>query len=474
MSRFSQTGYTRLDPGVLIAVFIIASVLPSTLQANGFRLLPQSATAAGQGNAFAAQSDDPSALFYNPAGITQLEGIQFMTGTLLIGGTTHFTNSATGARSRGGLAGTVATPLPIHLYLTANLKPMANALDVNVLERLTVGLGVFSPFGLKGRWPENGPLSTSLTKVDLPLIEIRPVIAVRLSEKFSFAGGADIYTFQDILGEGKLVTQFRSSGAPGLPPAGTPLEINGKDTAGAFNLSLQYTPCPATTDQPQCRFGLHYRSRANLHLDGEFLVGGTRIAKTRSTVVLPQSLTVGAAIWPIRDNETGWKLEFDLDWTDWSQFKKTDVHLSNGSIIRVPRNWKDSFTPMIGTEYKWIDPALLGNWDVAIRAGYLYSTNVVPHETFDPALPDNDNHTMTVGLGVLCKPGSKFVGILPCGEQGGWHWPSAIGFDLAYQAAIFETRRISRSRPPLTSPAVVNGTYKTLQHLGLVSLRVNF
>jgi long-chain fatty acid transport protein len=472
MSRRSFNGRTQI--GALITVIWVVLLLPSVVRANGFRLLPQSASAAGQGNAFTAQSDDPSALFYNPAGISQLEGIQFMGGALLIGGTTHFTNSATGARSQGGLAGSIASPPPMHFYFTANLKPMANTLDVNGLERVTVGLGVFSPFGLKGSWPKNGPLNTSLTNVDLPLIEVRPAIAVKLTENFSLAVGADIYTFQDLVGEGKVVTQFRSSGAPGLPPAGTPIEVNGKDTAAGFNLSLHYAPCVSENSLPWCSFGGQYRSRANLSLDGKFLAGGTPIAKARTTLVLPQSFTLGAAVWPIRDNQNEWKLEFDADWTDWSQFKNTDVHLSNGSVIRVPRKWKDSFTPMIGTEYKWIDAAILRNWDVTARAGYLYSTNVVPDVTFDPALPDNDNHTVTVGLGFLCKAGGKFAGLLPCGEQGAWYWPSAIGFDLAYQAAIFETRHISGNRPPLTSPAVVNGTYRTVQHLGLISMRVNF
>jgi long-chain fatty acid transport protein len=221
--------------------FCFLLLLPSTVRANGFRVLPQSASAAGQGDAFTAQSDDPSALFYNPAAITRLEGVQLLSGVFLIGGTTHFTSSATGARSEGGLHDTVATPPPLHLYITGSLEPMANALHVNFLDRLSVGLGVFSPFGLKASWPENGPLNTSLTKVDLPLIEVRPAVAVKLTEKFSLAFGADIYTFQDLLGTGKVVTRFRSSGAPGLPPAGTRLEINGKDTATGFNLSSHFT-----------------------------------------------------------------------------------------------------------------------------------------------------------------------------------------------------------------------------------------
>ena len=46
----------------------------ATLQAGGFRLPDQDAFATARGEAFVATADNPSAIFYNPAGITQLEG----------------------------------------------------------------------------------------------------------------------------------------------------------------------------------------------------------------------------------------------------------------------------------------------------------------------------------------------------------------------------------------------------------------
>ena len=47
------------------------------------RIQGQGTAASGMGNAFSAQADDPSALHYNPAGMTQLRGVEFMTGVLL-------------------------------------------------------------------------------------------------------------------------------------------------------------------------------------------------------------------------------------------------------------------------------------------------------------------------------------------------------------------------------------------------------
>jgi long-chain fatty acid transport protein len=40
----------------------------------GFRIADQNAEATARGNAFTATADNPSAVFYNPAGITELSG----------------------------------------------------------------------------------------------------------------------------------------------------------------------------------------------------------------------------------------------------------------------------------------------------------------------------------------------------------------------------------------------------------------
>ena len=57
------------------------------------------------------------------AGMTQLRGVDFMTGALLSGGTTTFT-SPTGVTATGDRNGSLAWPPPGHLYVTANLKDL--------------------------------------------------------------------------------------------------------------------------------------------------------------------------------------------------------------------------------------------------------------------------------------------------------------------------------------------------------------
>jgi len=108
--------------GVLLLCVLAIGHEPAAI-AQVPRIQGQGTAASGMSNAFSAQADDPSALHYNPAGMTQLHGVELMTGVLLSGGTTTFT-SPTGVTATGDRSGSVAWPPPGHLYVTANLKDL--------------------------------------------------------------------------------------------------------------------------------------------------------------------------------------------------------------------------------------------------------------------------------------------------------------------------------------------------------------
>ena len=57
-----------------LLALLVAGALAMKASANGFRLADQDAFATARGEAFVATADNPSAIYYNPAGITQLEG----------------------------------------------------------------------------------------------------------------------------------------------------------------------------------------------------------------------------------------------------------------------------------------------------------------------------------------------------------------------------------------------------------------
>jgi long-chain fatty acid transport protein len=208
---------------------------PGMASAQVPRIQGQGAAASAMGNAFAAQADDPSALHYNPAGMTQLRGIQFMAGGLISGGSTDFV-SPIGVTATGDRNGTVAWPPPVHTYITMNVKD----LGLTALGNLSVGIGLTVPFGSLTRWPSDGPFRTATTFSALPLLDIKPTLAYKVTENVSLGLGADIYTFSGLAGEGHVERQSVWPGGLGIP-TGSKVELYGKDTAAGFNASLLYT-----------------------------------------------------------------------------------------------------------------------------------------------------------------------------------------------------------------------------------------
>jgi long-chain fatty acid transport protein len=428
------------------------------------RIQGQGTAASGMGNAFSAQADDPSTLHYNPAGMTQLRGVEFMTGALLSGGTTTFT-SPTGVTATGDRDGSLAWPPPTHLYLTANLKD----LGIRAFGDLTAGIGVTVPFGSVTRWPNDGPFRTATTFNTLPLLDIKPTVAYRLTNDLSIGLGADIYTFSGLFGEGHVERKSVWPGGGGIP-AGAQVELFGADTAAGLNASLLYTALRNPDGKPLANIGIVYRSQATLHLNGGLLANGAKVSDATATFVLPQVFTGAIAIWPVRNHEREWKLEVDVDYVGWKSVRNLDVHLANGGTIPQPLNWRSTYAVMLGTEHRWLALESLPSWEVALRAGYTTQPTQMPDFGFDPGVPSADVHIVGTGLGLVCKEQGKFLGLFTCGEVGvGVLKPKLIGLDLSYQAALYEDRTVVGNRNP-----TVDGTYKSVLHTGGISIRVAF
>ncbi|MBI3806359.1 MAG: outer membrane protein transport protein [Nitrospirae bacterium] len=430
--------------------------LPGVASAQVPRIQGQGAAASAMSNAFAAQADDPSALHYNPAGMTQLQGIQLMAGALASGGSTNFT-SLTGVTVRGDRNGSAAWPPPGHTYITANLK----SLGVTALGDLSVGMGLTVPFGSLTRWPNDGPFRTVTTLSTLPLLDIKPTLAYKVTENLSLGLGADIYTFSNLVGEGQVERRA-------IPAAGVTTELNGKGTATGFNTSLLYTAVRNADGKPLANIGIVYRSQATLHLNGALLANGAKVSDANATLVLPQIITGAIAIWPVRTNEREWKLEMDIDYVGWKSVRNLDVTLGNGMTIAQPQNWRSTYAVMLGTEYKWLALESLPNWEVALRSGYTNQQNQMPDVTFDSGIPSSDLHVVGGGLGLLCKEQGSFLGLMRCGDLGmGSLKPKAIGLDLSLQAGLYEDRTVLGNRNP-----TVDGTYRTTLYNGSASIRV--
>ncbi len=451
-----RKGYNKYNKASLLVLWLTCLLCPSLGYGQALRFQPQGAAAAGQGNAFVAQADDASAIHYNPAGLSQVSGVQVVTGSTLLGGSIKF-KSQTGIDSRGDFGGSIAFPPPSHTYVSANLE----SLGWEGLSNVTVGLGLTSPYGLNTRYPVDGPFNTAITSAALPLIDIKPTVAYKINDQLAIGVSADIYTFASFLGQGQIeLKQGALSGAS--------VELNGTGTGAGATVSLLYTPLRNDSGKPIASIGLVYRTQAVVPLNGSLLVNGTKVADASTNLVLPQIYTGAIAIWPVRTSEREWKLELDVEYVGWKSNRDLDVQLSSGGAIPQPQQWKTVPVVAIGTEYKWLNPVWLPHWNVAVRSGYTRTEDPVPDTTFNPGVISLSSNALSLGAGFLCKDQGRFLGIVACGGVSAL-WPKAIGLDVAFQEWFYESRAVDGNLNP-----TVDGAYHAYVHLGTVSAKFLF
>jgi long-chain fatty acid transport protein len=391
--------------------WIVCFVVPSVLHAAAVRIPNQSASATGQSEAFAAQADDASAIYYNPAGLTQIEGTELMAGGYVWLPSIQFDGAGTGAEMN--------TPAFIpHFYAASKFG----------LDDWAFGLGVNNVFGTSVDW--GGSFRYLVTEARLTVLNIAPTVAYQISEDLSFGVSLNVYH-----ADAHLKRDVSFAPAP-LPDGEFDFKGDNQGIGATMGLLWRITP--------QHAVGVVYRSPFEVDLDGDselrHSVVGTGPSSTQARLSFPQIVSAGYAFRPIEKL----KLEADIEWTNWDVANKVRFRSSNPAFngTTIPLRWEDSFTYKFGVEYKPVE-----QW--AVRGGYAFWENSVPDSTFSPLVPDSDYHSLTVGLGYSAK-----------------HW----GVDLAYQYNLWEDRKVTGG---VNSPAV-DGHWSAQSQVVVVTMTVKF
>src|SRR3954447_17615869 len=130
---------------------------------GAFEVLQQGARASGQAEAFSAQADDASAIWYNPAGLTQLDGTNVSAGGYIVVPDEHFKGTL------GESSNHLVSLLP-HVYPETDFG----------LERFRFGRGISNVFGLREDWGQSGPLADVFTRGHLYTMNIQPTVAYKV------------------------------------------------------------------------------------------------------------------------------------------------------------------------------------------------------------------------------------------------------------------------------------------------------
>ena len=421
----------------LAATLVCAAPLPAL--ANGLRLASQDGFATARGEAFVATADNPAAVYYNPAGITQLEGSNFRGGIYGI----YFDPTyrpPDGALNSGNT-----------YHIDNKLAAAPNFFCTQALKNspLSFGLGVYAPYGGSVSWPQDTGFRAVALESSLQYVTLNPVMALKLAPGLSIGGGVMV-NYANL----ELMQGLRRFENPVLTDF---FRFAGDGWSVGYNLGLLWQP------HEKVAFGASFRSTAAVSFSGQTeFERRVQIPETHLSAQadfrFPLTAVLGISYRPTPK----WNLEFNADYTDWSSFGSATIHQAAPASGWPPylNQWPQDIPVMLDWQPSWmyefgVTRYFDNGWHVS--AGYVFNENSVPDGYYLPTTADLDRHFFSVGVG---RKGRRF------------------DFDFAYQFGYGQDRTVTGSRPPSqpvpTVDRLADGTYDFISHAVLVTVGMHF
>ncbi len=363
-------GTMRISRKLLFqSAFIMLSVvlLPAALTAGGLTLYEAATPDVGYASAgYAARANDPGTLLTNPAGMTRLKGSQLQVGAQLLYGDVNFRSEA-GTTVNGNDGGNGLGLLPaLSTFGTYQVNP-----------DLTIGVGIFSNFGL-GLWYDEDWVGRYYVKNAILMgLSVMPAAAYRFTDQISVGVGVNL--MYGYLRETVAINNID----PGLGDG--QLKIKDSTFGIGATVGVLYELSAGT------RFGVTYTTPIKLRFSDrpEFSSTGPGISNILTTrglnsATLDLGMTVPQAVMVSFYHEFNdtWALLGNFGWQNWSEFGKLDVSLSSDANpdLTTDLKYKDTWHGALGAQYRLSEPWL-------ITGGVAYDSSMLDDSNRSPALP---------------------------------------------------------------------------------------
>ncbi|MDQ1352361.1 MAG: hypothetical protein QG657_2667 [Acidobacteriota bacterium] len=352
-----------------LGILVLTMTMTIGLYSNGVNLNGNGSKAIAMGGAFVGLADDYSAVFWNPAGLTQMKeaSLSFFATNIIPKATYKLAALGIDAKSEN------------KMYPSAGIgyfKPLS--------ENMVFGVYAYVPSGLGAKW--NGANLTALSggttykwESFLGVFALSPTIAVKLTEQVSFGVALN-------LDYGMLKLK--------MPALGQYEEdIKGFGFGATFGLLFKVNEA--------IRFGLSFKTPMKATLNGDATMSGAALFGLPTTddakrkVTWPMWLGAGLCFKPV-DNFT---LTIDAQYTNWKKLKNIPMAYTNAGWIQyfqegsdLQLKWKDAIQWRFGLEYGLSDAVFL-------RAGFYTDPCVSAIDTHNILLPEVGYKWITFGLG---------------------------------------------------------------------------
>jgi long-chain fatty acid transport protein len=378
----------RLVSGAFLAVALVAA--PQAWGA-GFSLYEQGARATALGGAFVAQADDPSAMFFNPAGNAFNEKLTLYGGAF---GIIRPTADFSGANPFPGSGSTAAMKNPLYWigngYGVLPIKPGS----------INLAVGFWTPAGLGVPWENPDQFSGRFIsqRVDIRQVALSAQISAKLADWIAIGAGpeiriSDVKLSQNAGALNPFNNRFTDVGHLSLISEGTPVDWT-------WNAGILIKPCD------RLRFGASYHGNVKVNFSGTATLyqiptgypdfDAAVAAKYPMNKPLPGStalefpalLTFGVSY----DLSPKLTLNVDANYTWWDVFSETTITIQGLPTKHIEHGWNNTWSIRGGLGYQ-------ASKNVWLGVGALYDTTPQPDFDVGPLLPDANRTGASIGAG---------------------------------------------------------------------------
>jgi long-chain fatty acid transport protein len=352
--------------------------MATSAKASGFSIYEASVRANAMLGAFTAYADHVSTIYYNPAGLSELEGL-------------HISAGATIIAPRSSFRGPLPSSNTKHKQVAQNFPVPNLYASYQIADGLTAGIGVYAPFGLGTKWESDWPGRFLAVETSVETIFVNPAVAYTLPDfgigKVQIGAGLMVAAYGSVVLK-RTVGDF-------VPESDFELEGHMDKPAFGYNLGLLYSPIDDIT------LGFTYRSQVSVEFSGDANFnelpeyGFPPNTSGGTTLDFPANWAVGVNVKPTDQLS----LALDYVWWGWSSYDELVIEFDQtlpalgSDVLASDRAYEDTYQIRFGAEYKeLLVPELTG------MLGFAYDKNPVPDRTLDPTLPDSDRLLFSGGV----------------------------------------------------------------------------
>jgi long-chain fatty acid transport protein len=386
----------------------IAALLP--IHGEGFRNPPAGAYSLSRAGGRYAQNDDPSTVVQNPANFVNFESTEFSVAPSFV--YIHIEHENAGVKTE------TRDPWKLlpNFFVSAPL----------LKDKLSIGLGVTTPYGLSNEWEKDGAFApggafryAAPWYTEMKTINANPALSYRINDQLTVGAGLDVHWSQLV---------FKQYIFTGGPDANLKAKGDGFGYGGNAGITWEF--------MPGHKIAATYRSPVEVDYNGTTKTDILGYSPFKTSVTFPTIISLAYGV----ELTKTIRVEVSGEWLQFSNFKTLSVQALN-TVINTPENWKNTFTVGFGGDWKFAD-----HWTA--RAGYQYYMSPVPDSTFSPTIPDGNQNVFTTGLQ--------------------YHW-GHHAIEGAYGGIFYDDRHINNG-----AGYPFNGTFKMNVHLFALSYNYAF